>query len=96
MRFLASNWIFILFVGGMVWMHLAHGGHDGRHQTSPPAGRRGAACADHRRHAALAMVPAVTRTRGAATAETTAPGGTSSCDRRPTCGPDPARHPARH
>ena len=29
MRWLASNWLFILFLVGMVWMHLGHGGHGG-------------------------------------------------------------------
>jgi hypothetical protein len=37
MRFLASNWIFILFVGGMVWMHLAHG-RSRRSTPDEPAG----------------------------------------------------------
>ena len=46
MRWLASNWLFILFVVGMVWMHLGHGGHGGhsghggRQQADPRADER--------------------------------------------------------
>ena len=42
MRWLASNWLVILFVVGMVWMHLghgAHGGHGSRHQHGRGADR---------------------------------------------------------
>src|SRR3546814_18862815 len=42
MRWLASNWIFILFVVGMVWMHRGHGGHGGhgsRRQQGRPEDR---------------------------------------------------------
>ena len=28
-NFLASNWVWILFLGGMLVMHLGHGGHGG-------------------------------------------------------------------
>lgn len=34
MRWLASNWLFILLVVGMAGMHLGHGGHGGGHQAS--------------------------------------------------------------
>lgn len=27
--FLSANWLWILLIGGMVWMHLGHGGHGG-------------------------------------------------------------------
>lgn len=27
--FLSSYWIWILFIGAMLWMHLGHGGHGG-------------------------------------------------------------------
>lgn len=30
LNFLSSNWIWIVLVGGMLWMHLGHGGHGGR------------------------------------------------------------------
>lgn len=37
MSWLSSNWIWILLIGGMLWMHLGmhrgHGGHGG-HQTN--------------------------------------------------------------
>lgn len=39
MTWLASNWFIILFVGGMVGMHLRHGGH--RHGGSHQSSRRG-------------------------------------------------------
>lgn len=60
MNWLASNWFFILFAAGMVWMHLRHGGHGGhgdRHQPSPPADRHDGGGADHIGHAALAKSP---------------------------------------
>ncbi|MFP5370836.1 MAG: DUF2933 domain-containing protein [Actinomycetes bacterium] len=56
MRWLASNWLFILFVVGMVWMHLghgAHGGHGNRHQHGRSAGRR-ESNADHGGHSTAA------------------------------------------
>lgn len=27
--FLTANWVWILLVGAMLWMHLGHGGHSG-------------------------------------------------------------------
>jgi hypothetical protein len=27
--FIATNWIWILVIGGMLYMHLGHGGHGG-------------------------------------------------------------------
>jgi len=53
--------VFHLFVAGMVWMHLRHGGHGehgghadhgNRHQPSTPAHRHNPGCADHSGHAA--------------------------------------------
>lgn len=43
MNWLSNNWIWILFIGGMLWMHLGmhhgHGGHGGHakntHQPQP-------------------------------------------------------------
>ena len=29
LNLLSSNWIWILLVGGMLWMHFGHGGHGG-------------------------------------------------------------------
>ena len=29
LEFLSSNWLWILLIGGMVFMHLGHGGHGG-------------------------------------------------------------------
>ena len=37
MRWLASNWLFVLVVVGMVWMHLRHGGHAGHEKPRIPA-----------------------------------------------------------
>lgn len=59
MRWLASNWLFILFVVGMVWMHLGHGGHGGHgngHQHGRPA-RRGESDINHAGHSAAAQRP---------------------------------------
>lgn len=43
--FLSANWLWILLIGGMLWMHLGHGGHgghgrrhEGRAEAEPPAG----------------------------------------------------------
>ena len=58
MRWFVSNWFFILFVAGMVWMHLRHGGHGGhadhgnRHQASTPAHQHDPRGVDHNRHVA--------------------------------------------
>lgn len=30
-EFLSTNWVWLLFIGGMVVMHLGHGGHGGGH-----------------------------------------------------------------
>ena len=37
-EFLSDNWVWILLVGGMLFMHLGHGGHGGHQhgQASPP------------------------------------------------------------
>ena len=60
MRWLASNWVFILLVVGMAWMHLGHGGHGGGHQTTPGAGRGDAGGSDHGGHAAAGAPPIAT------------------------------------
>ncbi len=31
MRWLTQNWVWIVVAGGMVWMHLGHGGMHGGH-----------------------------------------------------------------
>lgn len=31
MRWLAENWVWIVVGGGMIWMHLGHGGMHGNH-----------------------------------------------------------------
>lgn len=33
---ISANWIWILLIGGMVVMHLGHGGHGERHADAPP------------------------------------------------------------
>ena len=54
MRWLASNWFFVLFLAGMAWMHLRHGGHGGHgghgKQPTPPAGRSESSTAEHSGH----------------------------------------------
>jgi len=59
MRWLGSNWFFILIVVGMVWMHLGHGGHGGhgnRQQPDPRADER-AGHAGHGGHGGPAPTP---------------------------------------
>ena len=29
-RWLSDNWVWLVVVGGMLWMHLGHGGHGQR------------------------------------------------------------------
>lgn len=53
-NFFLTYWIWILFIGGMLWMHLGHGGHGGHggcggghagahDKTSSNPGQRGSA-----------------------------------------------------
>lgn len=46
MRWLMENWIWLVLGGGMVWMHLGHGGMHGNH-----GGHRTKPSHDHRGHA---------------------------------------------
>ena len=54
-RWLSANWIWVIVIGGMLWMHLGmhrgHGGHGGASQgTSQPRQRPGeVGHADHGR-----------------------------------------------
>jgi hypothetical protein len=78
MSWLVSNWVFILFVGGMAWMHLRHGGHGdhgNRHQRSTPARRQSAGGADPTSRAVVAKSPVTTgaRSDGHAGHDSTAP-----------------------
>ena len=40
MNWLSGNWIWLVLVGGMLWMHLGmhhgHGGHGGHSMSRPP------------------------------------------------------------
>jgi hypothetical protein len=41
LEYLSANWVWMLLVGAMLWMHLGHGGHGGHggcggHQSSKP------------------------------------------------------------
>ena len=53
MRWLSANWIWVVVVGGMLWMHLGmhrgHGGHGGsrRPQEKESSGRHGSSANDH-------------------------------------------------
>ena len=43
-RWLSGNWIWLVAVGGMLWMHLGmHGGHGGQTQTEGGDGEGGVA-----------------------------------------------------
>lgn len=68
MRWLAQNWIWIVLVGAMVWMHLGHGGMHGGH-----GGRDGAAEGErqgvgtHSRHSPAAVPRSRARSAGGGT-----------------------------
>ena len=47
MRWLGSNWFFILFIVGMVWMHVRHGGHGSGRRPGEGSGGVDAAGAKH-------------------------------------------------
>jgi len=35
--FIGTNWVWILLIGGMLFMHLGHGGHGGKDAEGPVA-----------------------------------------------------------
>ena len=43
MEWFSQNWVWLLFVAGMIAMHMfghgGHGGHGGGHSDSPPASK---------------------------------------------------------
>ena len=41
LEFLSSNWLWILLIGGMVFMHLGHGGHGGHGGQGGGSGQAG-------------------------------------------------------
>jgi len=65
MTWLASNWFFILFLAGMVWMHLHHGGHGGHQPGRREDGAETSAAehGGHREPAALVISPSEDRDR---------------------------------
>ena len=65
MRWLSANWIWIVAIGGMVWMHLGmHRGHGG-HGRSPQPEQQGISAGHERHH----HDDPATRTTGAAPGE---------------------------
>lgn len=40
-EFLGGNWLWILLVAGMLWMHLGHGGHGGHGGSGGHGGQGG-------------------------------------------------------
>ena len=48
LEFLSSNWLWILLIGGMLFMHLGHGGHGGHGGGTGQAGHAGhGGCGGH-------------------------------------------------
>ena len=45
LEFLSNNWLWILLIGGMLFMHLGHGGHGGSGGQSGHTGHGG--CGGH-------------------------------------------------
>ena len=41
LEYLSSNWLWILLIGGMVFMHLGHGGHGGHGGQGGGSGQAG-------------------------------------------------------
>ena len=76
MRWLASNWFILVFVGGMAVMHLRHGRHRGGHGGG------------HHRSAEDAAEPVDHGHHGPATSETMPPAVSPISDRFPSSATD--------
>ena len=50
MSWIGSNWIWIILIGGMIAMHLRHGGHGGTSRQSDQSNAPESAHSTHRTH----------------------------------------------